>query len=86
MLEESVIYQDIYRKGERRGLEQGERKLAMHLLERKFGKLSQTLRGRIERLEVEQLEALCEALPDLQTKDDLTRWLKQYAPARRNGA
>jgi hypothetical protein len=35
---------------------------------------------------VEQLEALCEALLDFQTKDDLTRWLKQPAPASRSGA
>ncbi|MGH9833782.1 MAG: DUF4351 domain-containing protein [Blastocatellia bacterium] len=27
------------------------------------------------------MEALCEALLDFQTKDDLTRWLKQHAPA-----
>lgn len=98
MLEESVVYQDILQKGRRRGLqeglqkglrkgvEQGERKVALSLLERRFGKLSQTVRRQIDQLVGEQLEALCEELLDFQTKADLTRWLKQYAPTRRNGA
>ena len=77
MLEESVIYQDIFKKGERRGLEQEARKLAIRLLERRFGKLSQTARRRIEHLAVERSEALCDALLDFQSKNDLTRWLKQ---------
>jgi predicted transposase YdaD len=95
MLEESVIYQDIYQKGERRGEQRGERrgeqrgvekearKVALRLLERRFGKLSPTVRRQLEPFVVEQLEALCEALLDFHTKDDLTRWLKQQAPKRR---
>ena len=90
MLEESVIYQDIYRKGERHGLQEGRqegaeeeaRKVAMRLLELRFGKLSRSVQRQIERLVVEQLEALCEAQINFQTKDDLNRWLKQHAPAR----
>ena len=85
MLEESVIYQDIFKKGERRGLEKGleqeARKVAIRLLERRFGKLSQSARLRIEHLDVERSEALCDALLDFQSKNDLTRWLKQYAPS-----
>ncbi len=81
MLEESVVYQDILQKGRRRGLreglrkcvEQGERKAAPRILERRFGKLSQTVRRQIDRLMGEQLEALCEGLLDFQTKSDLTR-------------
>jgi predicted transposase YdaD len=88
MLEESVVYQDIYQKGERRGEQRGiekeARKMARRLLELRFGKLSQTVQRQIERLVVEQLEALCEAQLNFQTKDELTRWLKQHAPARRN--
>lgn len=94
MLEESVVYQDIFQKGEQRGeqrglqkglrqgLQQGERKVALRLLERRFGKLTPKVRQQIEQLTLEQLEALCEALLDFQTKDDLTRWLKQHAPVR----
>jgi len=85
MLEESVIYQDILQKGKRSGWQEGAeeeaRKVAMRLLELRLGKLSRTAQRQIERLVVEQLEALCEALLDFQTKDDLNRWLKQHAPA-----
>jgi predicted transposase YdaD len=80
MLEESVIYQDIFKKGERRGLEQGERKLAMRLLERRFGKLSQTIQRQIEQLSVEQLEELVDALLDFKSKEDLIHWLKEHTP------
>jgi predicted transposase YdaD len=98
MLEESVVYQDILQKGRRRGLQEGRqegrqegaeeeaRKVAMRQLELQVGKLSRTVQRQIEQLAVEQLEALCEALLDFQTKDDLTRWLKQPAPASRSGA
>ncbi len=90
MLEESVVYQDILQKGRRRGLQEGRqkgaeeeaRKVALRQLELRLGKLSRTARRQIEQLVVEQLEALCEALLDFQTKDDLTRWLKEHAPAR----
>jgi predicted transposase/invertase (TIGR01784 family) len=94
MLEESVVYQDILQKGRRRGLQEGRqegrqegaeeeaRKVAMRLLELRFGKLSRTIQRQIERLVVEQLEALCEAQINFQTKHDLNRWLKQHAPAR----
>ena len=90
MLEESVVYQDILQKGRRRGLQEGRqegaeeeaRKVATRLLELRFGKLSRSVQRQVERLVVEQLEALCEAQINFQTKDDLNRWLKQHAPAR----
>ena len=44
--------------------------------------LTRTVQRQIERLVVEQLEALCEALLYFQTKDELTRWLKEHASAR----
>ena len=62
MLEESVIYQDIFRKGKQRGVREGAeqeaRKVAMRLLERRFGKLSRTAQREIGQLGVERLEAL----------------------------
>ncbi len=83
MLEESVVYQDILRKGRKQGVQQGAeqevRKVALRLLERRFGKLSRTAQQKIERLVKEQMEVLCEALLDFQNKEDLTRWLKQHA-------
>jgi predicted transposase YdaD len=93
MLEESVVYQDILQKGERRGeqrglqqglqqgMEQGERKLAMLQLEERCGQLSPKIRKQIEHLPAEQLEELGKALLDFQSKQDLTRWLRQHAPA-----
>lgn len=83
MLEESVVYQDILRKGRKQGLqqgaEQGERKLTLRLLERRIGKLSRPVQQKVERLTVEQIETLGEALLDFQSKSDLGRWLKQHA-------
>jgi len=93
MLEESVIYQDIFQKGQRqgekvgekrgekrgetRGLQKESRKVALRQLEHRFGKLSQGAQQQIGRLRTEQLEALCDALLDFRSKADLTRWLKQ---------
>jgi predicted transposase YdaD len=94
MLEESVIYQDIFHKGEQKGekkglqegAEQEARKVAIRLLELRFGKVSRSVQQQIDRLEVEQLEALCEALLEFRSKENLTRWLKKHAPNRGNGA
>ena len=97
MLEESSVYQDIFQKGERRGLQKGEqrglqkgeqrgvvkgeRKLALLLLEERFGKLSPKIRKQMEHLPAEQLEGLGKALLGFQSKQDLTNWLRQHAPA-----
>ncbi len=85
LLEESVVYQDILQKGEQRGLqqglEQGKRRLVMLLLEERCGKLSPKIRKQLERLPAEQLEGLGKALLKFQGKQDLTRWLRQHAPA-----
>ena len=89
MLEESVIYKDILRKGRRQGKqegllqgeERGTRKVATRQLERRFGKLSRSVLGEIEALSVGRLEMLCDALLDFKSKDDLTRWLKKQPRA-----
>ncbi len=87
MLEESVIYQDIFQKGEQRGEQRGfergaqqeGRTIALRQLERRFGKLPPGVRRQIERLTVAQLEELCEALLDFQTQSDMLAWFKQQA-------
>jgi predicted transposase YdaD len=79
MLEESVVYQDIFRKGKQRGVQEGERKLALRLLERRVGKLSLKIQRQIESLPIERIEELCEALPNFKASDDLMAWLKQKA-------
>jgi predicted transposase YdaD len=78
MLEESVTYQDVLQKGEQRG----ERKFAWRMLERQFGKLPKASHTQFEQLVIEQVEALGDALPDLKTRTDLTRWLNKHAPAQ----
>jgi predicted transposase YdaD len=90
MLEESVIYQDILQRGVQRGLsqglqqglQQGEQRAALRLLERRFGKLSPGIRQRIEQLALAELDALFDALFAFQSKQDLSRWLRQHAPTR----
>lgn len=83
MLEESVIYQDIFQKGKQQGVEQGveqgERRVALRQLERRFGKLPPGVRGQIAGLAVTQLEELCEALLDFQTRSEMLAWFKQRA-------
>jgi predicted transposase YdaD len=90
MLEESVIYQDILRKGRKQGLQQGlqqgleqglerERKLVMRLLERALGKLSARTRKQIEALNADQLEKLGEEFVEFKNEKALTAWLKQHA-------
>jgi predicted transposase YdaD len=79
MLEESVVYQDILRKGEQRGEQKGERKLARRLLEKRFGKLPPSIQRQLEGLALGQLEALCDALLDFQTRRDLLAWFKRQA-------
>jgi predicted transposase YdaD len=99
MLEESVVYQDIFQKGEQKGLQkgerrgfqkglkqgekqgvqQGERRVALRQLERRFGKLPPGVRGQIAELALTQLEELCEALLDFQTRRDMLAWFKQQA-------
>lgn len=85
MLEESVIYQDIFKKGERRGeqrglqqgVQLGEKTIAQRQLERRFGKLPPGVQRQIEGLTVAQLEELCDALLDFQTRRDMLAWFKR---------
>ena len=83
MLEESVIYQDIFQKGHLSGKQEGRKEegqnIALLQLETKFGSLSRAVRQQIERLVTEQIEALCKALINFKSKQDLTQWLKQHA-------
>ena len=50
--------------------------MLLRLLNRKFGQISPSLRGKIGKLSTKQLENLAEALFDLETIADLSDWLK----------
>src|SRR5262245_56906752 len=73
MLEESVVYQDIFQKGELKGL-QHERKLVLRMLERLLGKLSAKSQKQVEQLGFEQLAILGEALFDFTSEKELAVW------------
>lgn len=81
MLEESVVYQDIFKKGEQRGKQEGivegERNVALRLLKRRFGKVPPNVNKQLAGLAAAQLEELCEAVLVFQTPGDLRSWFKQ---------
>ncbi len=85
MLEESVIYQDILRKGRKQGkqsglqegLQRGGLTIIQQQLERRFVKLSPAVLRQIERLTVTQLEELGVALLEFKTLRDVQTWLKR---------
>jgi hypothetical protein len=65
--------------GERIGYERGKQEqgqtLILRLLQRRVGELSEEVRGDIQTLSLEQLEALGEALLDFTAIEDLLNWL-----------
>ncbi len=66
------------RQGIERGIEQGierEKALVVRLLQRKIGDISPTLKTEINSLNIEQIEALGEALLNFSNLDDLINWL-----------
>ena len=66
--------------GERIGYERGKQEqgqtLVLRLLQKRVGELPQEVRGQIQTLSLEQLEALGEALLDFITIQDLLNWLE----------
>lgn len=93
MLEESVVYQDIFQKGaqkgeqkgERRGLQKGlqhERHLVLRQLERLLGKLPAKVQKQVDQLDFEQLAALGQALFDFTSEKELAAWLKRQTVNR----
>jgi predicted transposase YdaD len=80
IMQESIIYQEILREGEARGLERGlqqEQALVLRQLTRKLGNIPTELPPRINSLSIEQLESLGEALLDFNAIADLENWLQK---------
>ena len=81
MLEESVVYQDILRKGKRQGkqegIQQGLLTIVQQQLERRLGKLSPAVQRQFEGLAVAQLEELGLALLEFQTPQDMQTWFRR---------
>ena len=64
--------------GEQRGLVKGQAAMLQRQLTRKFGKISPSVKSKILKLSVTQLEDLAEAIFDLQTSADLSAWIKKH--------
>lgn len=83
IVQESVTYQEIWRKGEMqgelKGEWRGELKIILRQLNRRFGSLSAVTQQRIVKLKMPQLDALSDALLDFKSKVELNDWLKQNA-------
>ena len=58
---------------------EGEAKLALRLLNRRCGPLSEATTARIQALTLQRLEALTDALLDFSGPADLDRWLAEHS-------
>ena len=65
-------------EGEARGRQEGEAVVTLRLLNLRCGSLSDATIARIQALQLEQLEALAEALLDFSGPADLAAWLAQH--------
>ena len=61
------------------GRQEGEAALALRLLARRCGPLSEATAARVQSLPLEQLESLAEALLDFQGPNDLAAWLTSHS-------
>ncbi len=66
-------------QGSAEGLREGERKLVIKLLRRRFGSLSEGEEAQIGYLNTEKLEELAQDLLDFKSRDELVSWLNQAA-------
>ena len=88
-LKQTRFYQEVFaegiQEGRQEGMQEGWRKgrqeecvsLILRLLRRRFGAVDTAQMARIERLTLEQAEALAEDLLDFQIPADLKAWLEK---------
>jgi len=77
-LRQTRLAQDWIEEGRLEGEARGEVKLALRLLNRRCGPLSEATTARIQALPLVQLEALTEALLDFSGPADLAAWLVEH--------
>jgi predicted transposase YdaD len=75
-LQETRVYQEAKQEGIEEGIER-QRSLILRLLNRQVGKLSKEQKSSIDRLSLDQLEGLNEALLDFDTIADVVSWLDE---------
>ncbi|NET01760.1 MAG: Rpn family recombination-promoting nuclease/putative transposase [Sphaerospermopsis sp. SIO1G1] len=71
----------VYQEAKQEGREEGEAKLLLRQLSKRFGKLKDSQIQIINKLPLEKLEELGEALLDFGNVDDLYEWLKSHTEA-----
>ncbi len=67
-----------YDRGLDEGKTEGERSLALLLLNHKFGELPDRIIDQIKALSIPKIESLSKALLDFTSIEDLTTWLKNH--------
>lgn len=77
-MQEPVTHQAIARKGIQQGRQEEACSLIQRQLARRVGDREPILQGRIQRLIVNQLEVLGEALLDFSTVTELRLWLDKH--------
>ena len=63
-------------EGMEQGIQKGQRSLLISLISRKFGHIPLNIAEKLNRIESNQLEALIEALFDLEDLEAIDRWLR----------
>ncbi|MGF1675742.1 MAG: Rpn family recombination-promoting nuclease/putative transposase [Rivularia sp. (in: cyanobacteria)] len=81
IMQDSVIYQDIFQKGEKQGEKKGRQEEAFQFLtrqiNRRFGEIDSSIIEKIRLLSTAQLETLGEEFIDFSDITDLITWLEQ---------
>ncbi len=67
----------LYQQDRARAIQEGEQKVILRLLNRRFGEIDLSLIEQVKGLSTEQLEALAEQLLDFSEVADLATWLQQ---------
>ena len=73
LLVESPLCQEIRQDG----IKEGEQKVLLKQLTRKFGILEETTIERLKKLSSEDAESLAEAIFDLEMREDLDKWFNE---------
>ncbi len=71
------LYQQDRELAKQEGRVEGEQRLILRQLNRRFGEIDALIVERVRLLSIEQLEALAEALLDFSALADLEAWLSQ---------
>jgi predicted transposase YdaD len=81
LMQESVIYREIFQEGEDKGVLRGKREeaqsLIIRLLIRRIGNMTPAMQTQVQALSLTQLESLGEALLDFSEPADLITWINE---------